>query len=180
MIESIQIRRATCADIPALCLLLEQFLGDYPGASLSQFQDGLLALVTDETRSVVIVAELNGCILGMATLQILISTLQGGKTGVIEDLVVERRHQSRGIGQALMATMSRVANRLGLTRLQCRIEAEAVRPLQFFSAQGWRSTTERSLQMQLCDHQSESEENPSTDAQRQAQLIETDTFPSMS
>ena len=138
--HSVEIRRAEESDLPAMCLLLDQFLGRRPGSSMTHYRDALAVMLADQARSLVIVAVLKGRVLGMGTMQTLFSTTMGGQVGLIDDVVVDKDHHSRGIGRALVSTLIKSARHSGLQRLQCQVVQGADRALQFFAAQGWRAT----------------------------------------
>lgn len=42
-------------------------------------------------------------IVGMATIQTLISTAEGGRVGLVEDVVVDESFRGKGIGKLLLA-----------------------------------------------------------------------------
>ena len=49
------------------------------------------------------VAEIDGAVRGMCTVQLVISTAEGGLAGLVEDLVVDRTYRGQGIGGLLTA-----------------------------------------------------------------------------
>ncbi len=86
------------------------------------------------------VAEKDGRVVGMATLQILISTAEGGPVGLVEDLVVREECRGRGVGRRLMASLVSWSAKRGLTRLQLLVDRNNRPALEFYRRIGWRST----------------------------------------
>jgi GNAT superfamily N-acetyltransferase len=97
----------------------------------------------------VVVAEQEGVVVGMATLQILISTAEGGRSGLIEDVVVGESYRGRGIGKRLMEHLVQWAARQGLTRLQLLADRQNQPALMFYQSQGWSTTNMIALKRQL-------------------------------
>ena len=97
----IAIRPACSEDIPHLCDLLSDLFAretDFE-PDVSRQTRGLNLLVNDRSgRSLVLVAVSREEIIGMCTVQTLISTAEGGPVGLVEDVVVEREFRGRGIG----------------------------------------------------------------------------------
>ena len=73
-------------------------------------------------------------IVGMATLQLLISTAEGGTAGVIEDLVVSESMRGQGIGQALLNHLCGWAEGQGITRLQLLADRDNQAALDFYAS----------------------------------------------
>lgn len=60
---------------------------------------GLNALIVDYPgKALLLVAVNDGRVVGMSSVQTLISTAEGGKVGFIEDVIVQREHRSMGVG----------------------------------------------------------------------------------
>jgi GNAT superfamily N-acetyltransferase len=86
------------------------------------------------------VAEKEGRVVGMITLQIVISTAEGGSAGLIEDLVVAQAWRGQGVGRELLAAAERWARQNGLRRLQLLADCDNRPALDFYRRMGWRST----------------------------------------
>ncbi len=76
----------------------------------------------------------------MCTVQILISTAEGGKAGLLEDLVVAKSWRGQGLGAALLAAAEAWSVKQGLTRLQLLADATNGLALGFYRRQGWSGT----------------------------------------
>ncbi|MEW8364373.1 MAG: GNAT family N-acetyltransferase [Candidatus Thiodiazotropha sp.] len=136
-----KIRQATAADIDTLSALLDQLFSieqDFTPDRGKQ-RVGLEELLA-APDAYPVVAEDEGRVVGMATLQVLISTAEGGRCGLIEDLVVSESYRGRGIGRALMDHLIRWADKKGLTRLQLLADRDNQPALAFYKKQGWSMT----------------------------------------
>lgn len=88
----------------------------------------------------ILVAESEGRVIAMATVQILISTAEGGPVGLVEDVVVREDCRGRGIGRRLMAALTTWATGRGLLRLQLLADRTNFSALDFYNKLGWRPT----------------------------------------
>jgi GNAT superfamily N-acetyltransferase len=86
------------------------------------------------------VAEADAMVVAMATIQILISTAQGGPVGLVEDVVVRHDYRGRGIGSRLMTDLTAWAAERGLMRLQIIADRDNRRALHFYQKAGWKTT----------------------------------------
>jgi GNAT superfamily N-acetyltransferase len=102
---------------------------------------GLSALVaTPPGRSCILVAEQGGNVIGMATVQTLVSTAEGGRVGLVEDVVVRRNLRGRGVGTQLIEAILGWARSQGLTRLQLLADRDNQQALDFYASRNWVST----------------------------------------
>jgi len=135
------LREACSGDVDALIPLLDQLFSiesDFSPDPERQ-RRGLEALLQSATAYVA-VAELAGELVGMATLQIVISTAEGGAVGWIEDVVVNASQRGRGIGKALLDHLIGWSQSRGLTRLQLLADRDNQPALDFYRKQGWAGT----------------------------------------
>lgn len=122
--------------LQALFALEEDFIPDpeRQRRGLSRFLDGCgrhrCILVADENRRVI----------AMATIQILISTAEGGPVGLVEDVVVREDCRGRGVGRQLMTAITSWAAERGLTRLQLLADRTNFCALDFYDRMGWLPT----------------------------------------
>jgi GNAT superfamily N-acetyltransferase len=120
--EPCSIRTATILDLPALVDLLcrlftieTDFQVDPP-----RHARGLRMLLRQARRGLacVLVAEVSSEVVGMATVQTVISTAEGARSGWIEDVVIREDWRGAGIGARLMDAAAQWARHAGITRLQ--------------------------------------------------------------
>jgi GNAT superfamily N-acetyltransferase len=137
-----KIRPAREADLPALQALLSQLFSIEQDFQPDPERQGRgLRLLLESTQSAVFAAEHSGRVVGMATVQILISTAEGGPVGLIEDVVVDDSQRGQGIGGLLLRHLEAWARERGLTRLQLLAD-KANRPaLTFYEHLDWTPTS---------------------------------------
>jgi len=135
------IRTATEDDIPAMAELLHQlfaiesdFTPDYDKQAKG------LGLLLDRPSSIIFVAETENQVVGMCTVQILVSTAMGQVVGAVEDVIVDVEHRGKGIGGALMSAVEKWAIKMNLGRLQLRADKDNGQALCFYRQQGWEHT----------------------------------------
>ncbi|MDD1635253.1 MAG: GNAT family N-acetyltransferase [Methylococcaceae bacterium] len=139
----ITLRTAKPSDIPQLVELLKELFtieADFDFDEDKQAR-GLNLLLKSE-KDCILVAELlsDNRVLGMCTVQTLISTAQGGAVGLLEDLIVAADFRHQGIGAKLLAEAVNWANCQGLKRLQLLADKNNLPALNFYQKQGWNST----------------------------------------
>ena len=139
----ITIRTAKPSDIPELVKLLKELFTIEEDFDFDQEKQARgLNLLLDSEKNCFIVAQLfnDGKVLGMCTVQTLISTAEGGQVGLLEDLIVAADFRHQGIGAKLLAGAVNWADRRGLTRLQLLADKNNLPALNFYQKQGWQST----------------------------------------
>ena len=99
-----------------------------------------LALLLDDERARVLVAERAGGVVGMCTGQLVVSTAEGGPALLVEDVVVDPDHRGRGVGSALLAALADWARGRGVRRLQLLADGSNGPALAFYDRLGWRAT----------------------------------------
>jgi GNAT superfamily N-acetyltransferase len=109
VLVELTIRDACPGDAEALVALVRQ-LG-YP-TSADAIRERVERLSSSDTDRLV-VAELDGEIVGLASLHISLSIAYDGSAAKLSAIVVDERHRRGGIGQALVEEMEREAERRG-------------------------------------------------------------------
>ncbi|OIQ01113.1 MAG: GNAT family N-acetyltransferase [Zetaproteobacteria bacterium CG2_30_46_52] len=138
--NTVRIREAKHDDLFAMTALLTELFNievDFT-PNLSNQREGLAALMSSE-ESTLLVADVKGKIIGMCTLQSLISTAEGGLVGIIEDLVIAQDHRGQGIGMKLLETIEKIAKDKGMLRLQLLTDVHE-KTEAFFSQGQWKPT----------------------------------------
>jgi GNAT superfamily N-acetyltransferase len=137
------IRQARPGDIPRMCDLLTELFtieSDFVPDVEKQVH-GLSALIANPLGKVLIlVAMIDELVVGMATVQTIISTAEGGRVGLIEDVIVDRKFRCRGIGTLLLEGIVAWSERTGLRRLQLLADSDNQRALDFYASRNWCST----------------------------------------
>jgi len=136
------LRPAGPADLEALVRLLGVLFSieaDFRPDRARQ-RRGLLRMLDDPARRLVLVAEAGGAVIGMVTVQLVVSTAEGGASGLVEDLVVDATHRGAGVGRHLLEAAEAWARARGATRLQLLADAGNAPALEFYARLGWSRT----------------------------------------
>ena len=139
--ERITVRPARMEDLERLVGLLGLLFAmeeDFCFDAARQRQG--LALLLDDERARVLVAERADGVVGMCTGQLVVSTAEGGPALMVEDVVVDPDHRGRGIGRALLAALADWARGRGVRRLQLLADGNNGPALAFYDRLGWRAT----------------------------------------
>ena len=138
------IRPARPEDIPRMSELLDELFSlesDFRPDVVKQVK-GLSMLVADPSgSSLVLVAVARGdMVVGMATVQTLVSTAEGGRVGLVEDVVVDSRCRRRNVGTLLLERIKEWARSRNLKRLQLLADQENRSALPFYASRKWTAT----------------------------------------
>ncbi len=88
-----------------------------------------------------LVAKHEGKVVGMVTMQRLISSAAGDFVGQIEDLVVHEEYRKMGVGSRLINKMRFIAiEEYGYKRIQLAADMDNTNALQFYTRRGFRRT----------------------------------------
>lgn len=135
------IRPARPADLAALVDLLRALFSieaDFDFDAVRQRQ-GLVMLLAHE-KAVVLVAEAAGQVVGMCSGQLTISTAEGGFALLVEDVVVAKPWQGKGVGRELLAALEQWGARKKVGRLQLLADRNNAAALEFYRKLGWQLT----------------------------------------
>jgi ribosomal protein S18 acetylase RimI-like enzyme len=136
-----RIRTAQPADLDSLVSLLAALFAieeDFVFDELRQRRG--LALMLENERSCVLVAEVEGQVIGMCTGQVMVSTAEGGLSLLVEDVVVDEQWRGRGVGRLLMEAISDWARANKVSRLQLLADRNNIPALGFYRSLGWHAT----------------------------------------
>jgi GNAT superfamily N-acetyltransferase len=141
--DSVLIRNADAKDIEAmlgLLRLLFEIEADFEFDEARQRRG--LFMMTDGClkHKVIKVAEAGSGIVGMASAQTLISTVEGGMCALVEDVVVRPEWRKQGIGRRLVQSLCEWAAMRGAVRLQVLADVQNRPALEFYQRTGWRKT----------------------------------------
>ena len=139
----ITIRTAKPSDIAQLVELLKELFTIEADFDFDQEKQacGLNLLLNSEKDCILVAESLNDHkVLGMCTVQTLISTAEGGTVGLLEDLIVAVDFRNQGIASKLISEAVNWAECRGLKRLQLLADKNNLPALNFYQKQGWEST----------------------------------------
>ncbi len=137
----ISIRTAAPADLDSLVSLLAVLFSieeDFVFDEVRQRRG--LALMLENERGCVLVAESQGQVVGMCTGQVTISTAEGGPALLVEDVVVLKQWRGKGVGRHLLESLGGWAQEQGIKRLQLLADRNNSSALGFYEALGWQAT----------------------------------------
>lgn len=140
---NIAIRPARIGDIPALCGLLRDLFtleSDFTPDREKQANALDQLMNADGARAAVFVAELTGRVVGMCSVQAVISTAEGGPAAILEDLVVHQGFRGQGVGTRLLSEVHAWCACRRITRIQLLADKDNLPALGFYSRKGWQTT----------------------------------------
>ncbi len=79
-------------------------------------------------------------VVGMITMQRLISSAEGGYIGQMEDLVVHEEYRKMGVGSRLINKMRNIAQEYGYGRIQLAADVDNKNALEFYNRRGFYKT----------------------------------------
>jgi len=137
------IRHATAEDIPALLGLLRELFGveaDFR-FDAAKAERALRLLLGAPPLACVLVADSGaGGVVGMCSVQLVVSTAEGGPSGLLEDMVVHPAQRGHGLGGRLLAAAELWAAGKGATRLQLLADKGNAPALEFYRKAGLDGT----------------------------------------
>lgn len=135
------VRSATIADVFTLLLLLRQLFTleeDFHFCATRQLKG--LELLLQQANGEILVAEIDGKLVGMVSGQLLVSTAEGEMALQIEDLVVAKPHQGKGIGPELLQKIGDWGRGCGANRMQLLADSANSQAVEFYHRQQWKKT----------------------------------------
>ncbi|WP_071932400.1 GNAT family N-acetyltransferase [Candidatus Thiodiazotropha endoloripes] len=99
---------------------------------------GLELLQESESAEIFVVRNDNQGVVAMATLQLVVSTAEGGLVAWLEDLVVDADHRGQGIGELLLSHINQWLENRGVKRVQLVADRDNRLALDFYKKQGWQ------------------------------------------
>lgn len=137
------IRKARLQDIPSLVELLRELFTieeDFEFDQAKQKAGLKMFLDKESDERIILVAESIGDVIGMCSAQILISTAEGTRSAIIEDMVVKEDFRGQGVGKQLMDEIVAWAKGSGITRLQLLADKNNSRAIWFYRKNLWENT----------------------------------------
>ncbi|MEG3639327.1 GNAT family N-acetyltransferase [Magnetococcus sp. PR-3] len=144
------VRHARRGDLDALVTLLEQLFAmevDFQFDAPTQRQGLLLLLQTPNACLLVIEDQYQ--VVGMCSLQSIVSSSEGGAVGIVEDVVIAQSHRDQGLGHLLLQALEQEAKAQGLSQLRLVVDQNNGATLAFFQRMGWMGTELVAMMKQL-------------------------------
>jgi GNAT superfamily N-acetyltransferase len=137
------IRKGRSQDIPALVELLKELFTieeDFEFDQVKQKAGLKMFLDKESDERILFVAESDGEVIGMCSAQTLISTAEGAKSAMIEDMVVKEGFRGQGVGKRIMDEIVAWAKKSGITRLQLFADKNNSKAIWFYRKNLWENT----------------------------------------
>jgi ribosomal protein S18 acetylase RimI-like enzyme len=142
---------ATARDLPRLVELLgilfeseAEFSAD-PGKQRAALQE----LLADPVKGRIFVAREGREVVAMASLLYTISTAEGGKAALFEDLVTAPEHRKRGIGEALLKHVVAEARAEGVLRITLLTDMQNERAQAMYRRAGFVGSPMKPMRLKL-------------------------------
>ncbi len=142
---------ATEQDLPHLADLLAELFSlesDFTPERDKQLR-GLRAIFDAPELGRLFVLRVDGRVAGMANALITVSTAEGGKVLLLEDVIVGREHRGGGLGRRLVQHVLDWAQEQGMTRVTLLADRDNHPALDFYRRLGFESSHMTVLRRQL-------------------------------
>jgi ribosomal protein S18 acetylase RimI-like enzyme len=139
------------ADLPRLVELLGILFESEAefSADTEKQRTALQALLADPAKGKIFVAREGRDVIAMASLLYTISTAEGGKAALFEDLVVAPEHRKRGIGEALLKHVVAQARAEGVLRITLLTDMQNERAQAMYRRVGFVGSPMKPMRLKL-------------------------------
>jgi len=137
-----QIDFATENDLPALADLLHELFtleSDFVPAREKQLR-GLQLILDNPDLGRLFVLRIDGKVAGMANALITISTAQGARVLLLEDVIVSTEYRAAGLGRTLVEHVCAWAKDEGMTRVTLLADQDNAAALAFYAQLGFENS----------------------------------------
>lgn len=147
----IQFGTATAKDLPRLVELLGILFESEAefSADAEKQRSALQAILADPAKGKIFVAREGREVVAMASLLYTISTAEGGKAALFEDLVVAPEHRKRGIGEALLKHVVAEARAEGVLRITLLTDMQNERAQAMYRRAGFVGSPMKPMRLKL-------------------------------
>lgn len=139
--NNIQICKAGIEDIDSLIPLLKQLFSIEKDFDFNKkrHEEGL-KLLLKKRDSLVVIAKFEGEVVAMVTMQTIISTAVGAKTGLIEDFIVTDDYRDMGIGTYLFEYLKNYARKHDIKRMQLVCDNDNISAKEFYLKKSFKKS----------------------------------------
>lgn len=138
----IEICCASEDDLPVLADLLDELFtleGDFHPERDRQLQ-GLRLILEQPAMGRLFVLRINGKVEGMVNALITISTAQGGRVLLLEDVIISQEHRGKGLGRHLVEHVLAWADGEGMNRVTLLADHDNQLALRFYRKLGFSTS----------------------------------------
>lgn len=155
MDDNIKIRKAQLHDLKSMAQLLEELFSIEDDFTVDfDLQYKALTILFHTKTATLLVAKINNKVIGMVTMQPIISTATGGYVGLIEDMIVTTSYRGRGVGRLLLTSLITESVKLGYTRLSLGADKRNQPALDFYKRFGFETSNMGLMYRYKCDQDS--------------------------
>lgn len=150
---TVEISFATSDDLPHLADLLAELFAlesDFIPEREKQLR-GLRLILDNPALGRLFVLRAGGEVAGMANALITISTAEGGRVLLLEDVIVSREHRGSGLGRQLVEHVLAWAREEGMTRVTLLADRDNAPALDFYRRLGFEPSHMTVLRKTLSD-----------------------------
>ena len=137
------ITNAELSDVPRMVQLLDALFSieqDFSPEHKHQAA-GLKLLIENSGHAIIKVAKTQeGIVIGMVSVQLVISTAQGSYSAWVEDMIVDTQFRAHGVGRALLNAALTWAKNKGATRAQLLVDLDNTNAIGYYDHLGWESS----------------------------------------
>lgn len=137
--KSVEIDFATADDLPRLADLLAELFAlenDFRPERDKQLR-GLRLILADPALGRLFVLRVDGQVAGMVNALITVSTAEGGRVLLLEDVIVRKEYRGGGLGRKLVEHVMAWASEQGMTRITLLADRDNRAALDFYRKLGF-------------------------------------------
>jgi len=139
--NNINISRAKRKDIKYLIPLLKQLFSIEEDFTFNKKKHKKgLKLLLKKKESIVVIAKFEGEVVAMVTMQTIVSTAIGAKTGLIEDFIVKDDYRDMGVGTYLFEYLKNYALKHKIKRMQLVCDNHNISAKEFYSKRSFKKS----------------------------------------
>jgi ribosomal-protein-alanine N-acetyltransferase len=129
------IREANAGDVREVVRLIQQLASE--SGEHSPITPSYVAAYLEDTRSTVLLAEHHGAVAGLLSYSVRPDLYHAGNSILIEELVVDERWRSVGLGSALITALLEKVEDLDAREACLAVMPDNERAIRFYRSHGW-------------------------------------------
>lgn len=123
-------------------LLLTLFEQEVEFKANKEIQKKALKMIIDNTtQGHILIAKVDDIVVGMVSLLYSISTALGSKVAILEDMIVSKEYQGKGIGTLLVLYAKDLSKKNGCRRITLLTDIENIYAHKFYERNGFTKST---------------------------------------